>query len=227
MLNNEELQLVRRSGLFDGLDITKPPGVLDTCKILKFAGGDHLFEENDRSRGIYFIIDGIVQLIRGNKKCKPAILSLRQRGQFVGVTANLCRRCHYATGKTGRASKVLLIRGSALTTLSRRYPVIHERLISAVGENILQMARHFERLQQLQTTERLADFLLTSVTGDADETELTLPCDKGMIATYLGMERESFSRALAKLRNVGVIAEGRHIHLTNATALRELRDSLS
>ena len=84
-----------------------------------------------------------------------------------------------------------------------------------VADNVTCISHHIERLQLLQTTERLANYLLDTVNNDLTSMALTLPCDKGLIATCLGMERKIFSKALAKLRSVGVITKGCHIEITD------------
>ena len=93
-----------------------------------------------------------------------------------------------------------------------------------LADTVTSISRHVERLQLLRTMERLADYLLDTVNDDQTSMALTLPCDKGLIATYLGMERKIFSRALVKLRSVSVIAKGCHIEITDTLALKELRD---
>jgi CRP/FNR family transcriptional activator FtrB len=102
-------------------------------------------------------------------------------------------------------------------------PSTVEHLMRQVADNVTGISRHVERLQLLQTTERLADYLLDAVNDDQTSMALTLPCDKRLIATYLGMERKIFSRALAKLRSVGVITKRFHIQITDTLVLKELR----
>ena len=93
-----------------------------------------------------------------------------------------------------------------------------------LADNVTSISRHVERLQLLRTMDRLADYLLDTVNNDQTSMALTLPCDKGLIATCLGMEQEIFSRALAKLRSVGVITKGCHIEITDTLAFKELHD---
>lgn len=52
--------------------------------------------------------------------------------------------------------------------------------------------------------ERLADFLIDLANTDNSKASITLPIDKSLIAAELGMQPETFSRALVKLKSVGV-----------------------
>jgi CRP-like cAMP-binding protein len=68
----------------------------------------------------------------------------------------------------------------------------------------------------------LADFLLSlsnSVNGTAT---ITLPLDKSLIAARLGMQPETFSRALAKLKTVGVHSAGHDVVIKDLDALRAM-----
>ena len=61
-----------------------------------------------------------------------------------------------------------------------------------LADNVASISRHVERLRFLRTMERLADYLLDTVNDDQTSMALTLPCDTGLIATCLEMERKIF-----------------------------------
>jgi CRP-like cAMP-binding protein len=52
--------------------------------------------------------------------------------------------------------------------------------------------------------------------------ELHLPIDKALIAARLGMQPETFSRALARLRSEGVESVGDRVRVGDIARLREL-----
>ena len=53
-----------------------------------------------------------------------------------------------------------------------------EHLMRQVADNVTGVPRHVERLQLLQSTERLADYLLDADNDGQTSMALTLPCDK-------------------------------------------------
>jgi len=224
MLNNKELQLLGSSLFFEGHPIELTDALLHRSHVENFCASETLYCAGDDPSQVYFVLEGVVQLIRGDAP-HHAILSLRQPGDLVGLMANFCQQRHHATAKSVRASKLLAIPWDALQTMTESDPAFAGRALTQIADNTLEMVRHFERLQQLRITERLADYLLHIAADDTGPVELALPCDKGLIATYLGMERESFSRALKKLRPVGVESRGRKVTLNNLGALKQLRDS--
>jgi len=224
MLIKDELQLIKNSILFRGVEKSIVDLILKQCQVKHFKSDALLFSTGEDAQQVYLILDGVVQLFRGADDGKHAVIGIREKGDIAGLTAALSGRPNYSTAQTVRKCTVLIVPVVAIKEVISRSPATGERLVRKVADTVFDISQHIERLQLLQTTERLADYLLNSMDQTQNSSALTLPCDKGLIATYLGMERESFSRALAKLRQVGVITKGRHIQITNAIALKELRD---
>ena len=79
-----------------------------------------------------------------------------------------------------------------------------------------------EQLTAHTTSERLADFLLKLCPRQqTGPTTIHLPTDKSLIAGRLGMQPETFSRSLAKLRPLGVETHGQNIVVQDVGALQQ------
>ena len=61
-----------------------------------------------------------------------------------------------------------------------------------------------EQLKAQSGVQRVAEFLASRATVDSGSCVITLPFDKVLIASRLGLKPESLSRVFAKLRSVGV-----------------------
>ena len=70
-------------------------------------------------------------------------------------------------------------------------------------------------------TQRVADFLLKLCPAEDGPAEVALPYDKSLIASRLGMKPESFSRSLARMRDLGVRSERSHVSISDAAALAD------
>ena len=66
------------------------------------------------------------------------------------------------------------------------------------------LVSQLEQMKRLTAPQRLADFLLTLCPNEEGPCEIKLPYEKSLIASRLGMKPESLSRALAKLKPLGV-----------------------
>ena len=79
---------------------------------------------------------------------------------------------------------------------------------------------HIEQLQVLSTAQRVGDFLLRFCPPGPGNAVFELPFDKSLIARRLGMKPETFSRALAKLRAVGIETHGATVSVEDLERLR-------
>jgi CRP-like cAMP-binding protein len=167
-------------------------------------------------------MSGVIELYRGTEEGKHAILGLREVGEIAGASAALSQINHYTTAQTVGKCRLLEVPIGVFEKLLAFDPDLASRLTARLADHLLHISEHVERLQLMQTTERLASYLLSLASRNGAPSELTLPCDKGTIAAYLGMERESFSRSLKKLRSLGVVSRGRRIEIPDPHALKDI-----
>ena len=82
------------------------------------------------------------------------------------------------------------------------------------------LVRQVEQLAVKSSAERVAGFLC-KLTSNADgPVTIQLPLDKALIAGRLGMQPETFSRSLAKLRRLGIVTNGGVVQVPDVAALR-------
>jgi len=228
LYTTEDLRFIKRSVLFQGTLPQERERMLAECRLEEFEADRPLFQSGSPVHRVFLILEGVVQLFRGAEEGKHAIIGLREVGEVAGITASLSGNRHYSTAQSIGKCRALEVPSSVFSELLERDADLSPRLVERLADNLQNLSMHIERLQLMQTTERLASYLLAimpdkpQTCGKNDVTDILLPCDKGVIATYLGMERESFSRSLKKLRSVGVVSKGRRIQITDPAALKEL-----
>ena len=94
-------------------------------------------------------------------------------------------------------------------------------MLSSMSRHLRKSITLVHQLSALSSTERLADFLLSLCDSSQGEVRLTLPHDKSLIAARLGMQPETFSRALAKLKSAGVSNCGHDVVIRSLDTLRD------
>lgn len=220
MQQSRKNKIIETSVLFQGLSNSGLGGILGRCRETEYSSNEYLFKAGQPVSQVYLVLEGVIQLYRGSDNGKHAVLGIRERSDVLGVTSALSDSAHYSTAKSVGRSKALAIPLDVFGELVSLDPALPQRLLRHVAGNLHDISEHMERLQLLQTTERLANYLWKIAPDKGGTTEIVLPCEKGLIATYLGMERESFSRALKKLRTVGVNTKGRRIQIEDPDALK-------
>jgi len=98
-------------------------------------------------------------------------------------------------------------------------------MLATVANRSQSLISQFEQLTLKSVTERVGWFLLNlSHNGGENALRFTLPYDKGLIASYLGMKPETFSRALQQLKDNGIRVERNVVTLPDHFALCEFCD---
>jgi CRP/FNR family transcriptional activator FtrB len=80
--------------------------------------------------------------------------------------------------------------------------------------------KHAKNLQLRSAEERIGCYLLRLTEDAAPGQPVRLPLEKRLIASQLGMTRETFSRTLAAVARHGMRVDGDLVHLENAAAAR-------
>ena len=79
-----------------------------------------------------------------------------------------------------------------------------------------------EQLKAQSGLQRVAEFLASRATVDSGSCATTLPYDKVLIASRLGLKPESLSRGFAKLKSVGVAVHAGRVAVSDVAKLRRL-----
>jgi CRP-like cAMP-binding protein len=114
----------------------------------------------------------------------------------------------------------LLIFQRLIRSLAQKDHALSNNLLSAIAEQAQIYLRQLDQLNLKSVPQRVGNFVLRQFLSDSKrEKAITLPYDKSMIAAYLGMQPESFSRALSHLRKEGIDIDKDCITLPHLFAL--------
>lgn len=81
------------------------------------------------------------------------------------------------------------------------------------------MVRQIKNLKLRSSTQRVGCYVLTLSRRQGAKSHVVLPHEKSLIASELGITRESFSRALAALQQDGITVRGDTIAIVDAERL--------
>ena len=99
-------------------------------------------------------------------------------------------------------------------------PRVATALLASIAHHTETLSDQVEHMKVLGAPQRVADFLVKAARVKSGPTSLTLPYDKALIARRLGMTPESFSRALAILRDHGVQVERDAVEIASLSRLK-------
>ena len=116
-------------------------------------------------------------------------------------------------------TRLLRVEGQALRNAITRTPQIAFDILVATAVHLKHLVEQIEQLKVQSAPERIASFLLAQTGALRGPARIALPYEKALIANRLGIKPESFSRAMARLRGLGVVVERESVSIADVARL--------
>ncbi len=220
-MRDAELERVRALPLFAGCSDTTFRNVTAGAFLQRFPAGTTLLLEGDQVDFLYVLLDGLVEL-EGTWNDKETTLSvLRPVSTFI-LAAVVLDADGMMSARTIERSDILMLSGEAI----RRAMSEDASFGIAVAQELAGCYRGLVRTLKNQKLrgglERLANYLITPRLRLGGDPTFTLPHEKRVLASLLGMTPENLSRAFATLADYGVEVNGPQVTIARPVVLERL-----
>ncbi|WP_040475521.1 Crp/Fnr family transcriptional regulator [Paramagnetospirillum caucaseum] len=179
-----------------------------------------LFGAGDEADCFYIVLDGAVKLFALAQDGRESIVEIFGPGTSFAEAAML------STGRFPLHAEVIedatLIRvgrRAFLYTLHSDHALAYRMLAALVKWN-RRLAGEISDLKELTPWQRVAEFLLAQTPATEGRVEVLLPFNKEVLASRVGIRRESLSRVLGRLRVLGVHTSGNAVQIDDVDLLR-------
>jgi len=221
-LSQSEFEIVRGTPLFAGLPDESVNDILQGARLKSYQRGEMLFLRGDPVDRFFVLLDGWIKVFRDTPEGEQSVVAVMKPGESFAQAAIFTGRTTFpASAEIVDEARLVEIPAGPFLTRLKEDSELSLKMLGAVSERMLQLIQHIEQLQFRSTSERLADFLVGLTDQEAGSVILRLPYDKSLIAARLGMKPESLSRALAKLRKLGVTSKSNTVEVDDLERLRE------
>lgn len=188
-----------------------------------FAHGETVLRHGDRAQHLWLVRRGWVKLSRQTPDGKETTVGLCTEGDVFGESALSADAsyAYHAEIVSGEA-ELACIPAKNVQAAIHDDPRWASTILSMLNERIAQTQLRLEQSSTMSTAQRLGCFLLRLCRGETgDGATLQIPVEKHVLASYLGMKPETFSRSLQQLKTVGVEAQGAQLSVASVRALSE------
>ena len=222
-LSAGEFALVARLPIFSGLDKTRIRRLLDQAVVRSFGRNAVLFLQDEPATRFYVILDGWVRLYRQTAEGQESTIAVYARGDSFAEAAILQGGVFPVTAVVVDDARLLVIEAEPFLRHLQADPQLCLNMMASMSTHLRRLVQQVEQLTLRSSTERLGDFLLRlAPAGEHRGAVVRLPWDKAMIAARLGMQPETLSRALARLRPLGIETKGSRVAIRDLEALRRI-----
>jgi CRP-like cAMP-binding protein len=193
--------------LFRDLDDEVLAEVAACAQPQRLERGQTLFRAGDPFRAFFVLVDGHIQLSRLAPSGHEKVVEIIGPGEtFAEAVLFMAGRQYPVDARALEASHLLAVDAAGFNRLLDERRGLARNLLGAMSKRLHQLVQDVAALTLEDATGRVVGYLLAQLPAEFGAgAEIQLPAKKGAVASRLGVQPETFSRVLGRLRERGVI----------------------
>ena len=207
--------------LFRALSASKRTALLRNAVVHGVASGTVLFEQGDVPNFQLIVLAGSAQLFGRSAEGREVLIEAVRAPDLIIPAAVLTGAPYLMQARVPEPSRFLLIHAAAFRAAVEADPLLAHAVIGSLAQQFRRMVRQIKNLKLRTSTQRVGCYLLALSKRQGTPDRAVLPFEKTLIASELGITRESFSRALSSLGKGGIRVDGQTIAILDARRLAD------
>ncbi len=215
----EDRAAAQKIPLFSRLSARTATRLFRAAQIHHFGPGSILFREGDPPEHLHVALDGHVCLKASDGRGEEHVIEFVPPGTTFIVAAIMLNRPVLLTAQVVQAGRILIIPAEDFRRAVDADLSLARALIRAKSQHWRSMIGQLKSLKMQTATQRLASFLLSLAEGQVSPAAVELPCERRLLATWLGMVPTSASRSFSELEKIGVEGHGARLQIRSLDRL--------
>ncbi|UDL92709.1 helix-turn-helix domain-containing protein [Mesorhizobium sp. PAMC28654] len=205
--------------LFRALSSSKRTELLRNAMVHGVASGTVLFEQGDVPNFQLIVLSGSAQLFGRSTEGREVLIEAVRAPDLIIPAAVVTGAPYLMQARVPEPSSFLLIHAAAFRAAVEADPSLAHAVIGSLAQQFRRMVRQIKNLKLRTATQRVGCYLLALSQRQHTPDKAVLPFEKMLIASELGITRESFSRALSSLSKSGIQVHGQIVVIHDAPRL--------
>ena len=219
------LNALKTVPLFSPLSDEEVALLSEVTTVKSFAKSQTIIHKSDEGDMFFSILTGKVKVILTDEEGKEYIVCILRPMEFFGEMSLLDGEPRSASVVTMDETEVLVLRREDFVALLQKNPMLCIKLIGVLGQRLRKANQHIESLVFLDVCGRLARMLLDMAESQGKETDegmlIKVEHSRTDLANLIGTTRETLTRALKTLENMGyIVIEKNRFLVTDKSGLR-------
>jgi CRP/FNR family transcriptional activator FtrB len=185
----------------------------------RMPAGSLVFEQAEIPAFAQFLLAGSIELL-GVRNQVETLVELLQPIDLIIPAAVIGGQPYLMRARVYEEAYFLLIRAEAFRQAMVLDHALCRAVLGCLAAQFRRQVRIAKNLKLRSAEERVGCYLVALLGQDDRVTTIKLPIEKHLIASQLGMTRETFSRALSGMPKFGMRAVGEVLHVHDAAAAR-------
>ncbi len=220
VIEQRHKDFIRTLSIFKGLENNVLDGLLRSATIKQYNKGNLLFLQGEQPNRLYIILNGWVKVYKGNESGDETILQMLTSGDMVLESAVFLNAPYPLNAQVSKKAMILSLPAPIIREQVKNNNSLALNVLNGMSLHSQVLIQDVESIRLKSTTERVGWFFLRLLIEQGRVTNrVELPYDKSLIASYLDMKPETFSRTLKKFRAKGFDITKDEVILPNVNSL--------
>ena len=211
--------------LFQGLAPQELSRIARGTRELHPKKGEILFHKGDSCSGFHLLVYGQIKLAFTSSQGSEKVVEIISQGQSFGEAIMFMEKPYIVFAQALTDCLLLHISKAAVFEELQRDHNLCRKMLAGMAMRLHQLMNDVESYSLHSGKQRIIGYLLRELPEceqDSINVSITLPTNKGVIASRLNLTQEHFSRILHELSELGlIVVEGRKIHIPSVVNLRK------
>ncbi|RTL71472.1 MAG: Crp/Fnr family transcriptional regulator [Hyphomicrobiales bacterium] len=218
-MDPDDWRIVKATPLFGAMSIEVVQRLVGNVSPMSYGKGALLFQQGEPASGFFVILSGMVKIYRISPQGEEAVLGIYKKGETFAEAAMFLGGRYPASAEVVAGGRILRIDGETLRRHIKERPEIALSMLASSSYHLKFLVEQIEQIKLLSAPRRVARFLLELCRVQSGPCIVELPYEKALLANRLGMKPESFSRAISKLKPLGVTVEREQVKIADVRSL--------
>lgn len=219
-MHESDFQKIRDLPLFCDMNSENFETLMRRAYVQTFPPLVELVSEGEPSDFLHIVLSGSVSLYSIWNERETSMTTIRPASTFI-LAASIKGAPYLMSAETLEKSRIVLLPSQDIRNCFKQDPGFASAVVTELAENYRLLIKTTKNLKLRPALERLANYLLRHQKRNGNASEFELDMKKQRLASFLGMQPESLSRAFRNLRDHGVVSKGDHITIVDQQALEE------
>jgi CRP/FNR family transcriptional regulator, dissimilatory nitrate respiration regulator len=211
--------------LFNGLAPEEIARIARSTREIHATKGDILFHKGDQCTGFHLLVYGQIKLAFTSSQGSEKVVEIIGAGQSFGEAIMFMDKPYIVFAQALADSLLLHVSKAAVYEELQRDHNLCRKMLAGMAMRLHQLMNDVESYSLHSGKQRIIGYLLRELAEEdqnGTNVAVTLPTNKGIIASRLNLTQEHFSRILHELSDRDlIVVEGRKIHIPSVANLRK------
>ncbi|MGO9545587.1 MAG: Crp/Fnr family transcriptional regulator [Rhodomicrobium sp.] len=224
-MNPAEWSILKSTPFFSTVSTEDALSLIGTQIPRTYDKGVTLFRQGEPATAFFVVLSGWVKLYRVTHDGLEIVLNVFKTGETFAEAAMFLGGRYPAAAETVSRARLLRIEAAIFRARIIERPELALSMLASASHQLKSLIQQIEQIKVRSAPQRIAEFIIELIPdSERGPAVFEFPFEKNLLANRLGMKPESLSRALAKLRPLGVTVEKETVKIADLDRLRHFAD---